>query len=113
MAYDEHLAERVKKVLKEKRVRFEEKRMMGGLCIMVKDKMCMGIEKHKLMARIGPDAYEAALKKKGCHEMNFTGRPMNGYVYVDPKALDLDNELEYWVQLCLDYNPKAKSSKKK
>ena len=65
------------------------------------------------MARIGPDAYQGALKKKGCHEMNFTGRPMNGYVYVDPKALDLDNELEYWVQLCLDYNPKAKSSKKK
>ena len=113
MAYDEHLAERVKKVLKEKRVRFEEKRMMGGLCIMVKDKMCMGIEKHKLMARIGPGAYEAALKKKGCHEMNFTGRPMNGYIYVDPKAIDLDSDLEYWVQLCLDYNPKAKSSKKK
>ena len=113
MAYDEHLAERVKKVLKEKRVRYEEKRMMGGLCIMVKDKMCMGIEKLKLMARIGPDAYQGALKKKGCHEMNFTGRPMNGYVYVDPKAIDLDNELEYWVQLCLDYNPKAKSSKKK
>jgi len=113
MAYDEHLAERVKKVLKEKRVRYEEKRMMGGLCIMVKDKMCMGIEKYKLMARIGPDAYQTALQKKGCHEMNFTGRPMNGYVYVDPKAIDLDSELQYWVQLCLDYNPKAKSSKKK
>ena len=80
---------------------------------MVKDKMCMGIEKHKLMARIGPDAYQSALKKKGCHEMDFTGRPMKGYVYVDPSAIDLDSDLEYWVQLCLDYNPKAKSSKKK
>jgi hypothetical protein len=113
MPYDEHLAERVKKVLTEKRVRYEEKRMMGGLCIMVKDKMCIGIEKQKLMARVGPDAYQAALKKKGCHEMDFTGRPLNGYVYVDPKAIDLDSDLEYWVQLCLDYNPKAKSSKKK
>ena len=113
MPYDEHLAERVKKVLKEKRVRYEEKRMMGGLCIMVKDKMCMGIEKQKLMARVGPDAYEAALKKKGCHEMDFTGRALKGYVYVDPKSIDLDSDLEYWVQLCLDYNPKAKSSKKK
>jgi len=113
MPYDEHLADRVKKVLKERRVRYEEKRMMGGLCIMVKDKMCVGIEKHKLMARVGPDAYQAALKKKGCHEMDFTGRPLNGYVYVDPKAIDLDSDLEYWVQLCLDYNPKAKSSKKK
>ena len=113
MAYDEHLAERVKKVLKEKKARFEEKRMMGGLCIMVKDKMCMGIEKNRIMARIDPDIYDIALKKRGCHEMDFTGRPMKGYVYVDSEAVDMDSDLEYWVQLCLDYNPKAKSSKKK
>ena len=113
MPYDEHLAERVEKVLKEKRIRFQEKRMMGGLCIMVKDKMCMGIEKNRLMARIDPDVYEVSLKKKGVHEMNFTGKPMKGYVYVDSKAVDMDKDLEYWVQLCLDFNPKAKSSKKK
>lgn len=87
--------------------------MMGGLCIMVKDKMCMGIEKTRLMARIDPEIYESALKKKGCTEMNFTGKPMKGYVFVDSKAVDMDNDLAYWVQLCLDYNPKAKSSKKK
>jgi TfoX/Sxy family transcriptional regulator of competence genes len=113
MAYDEHLAARVQKVLKEKKVRFEERRMMGGLCIMVKDKMCMGIERNRMMARIDPAIYETALKKKGCREMDFTGRPMKGYVYVDSRAIDMDSDLEYWVQLCLDYNPKAKSSKKK
>ena len=66
MAYSEHLAERVKKVLKEKRVRFEEKKMMGGLCFMVRDKMCMGVERNMLMARIDPDTYEKTLKKPGC-----------------------------------------------
>lgn len=112
MAYNEHLAERVRKVLREKKVRFEEKKMMGGLCFMVKDKMCLGVEKENLMARIGPDAYESALKKKGCRQMDFTGRPLMGYVYVEPAAMDMDDELEYWVDLCLAFNPKAKSSKK-
>lgn len=80
---------------------------------MVRDKMCMGVEKDMLMARIDPEIYEKALKKKGSHEMNFTGRPMRGFVFVDPMGIDLDKDLEYWIQLCLDYNPKAKSSKKK
>lgn len=86
---------------------------MGGLCYMVDDKMCFGIVKNTLMARIGPDRYEEALTKDGCSEMNFTGRSMNGYVFIEPTAIDLEEELEYWIQLCLDFNPFAKSSKKK
>jgi hypothetical protein len=113
MAYNDHLAERVKKVLKEKHIHFEEKKMMGGLCFMVREKMCVGVEKDMLMARIGPDIYEKALKKKGCREMDFTGRPLKGFVFIDPTGIDMDKDLEYWIQLCLDYNPKAKSSKKK
>ena len=113
MAYDEHLAERIQKVFKEKRVRFEEKKMMGGLCFMVKDKMCAGIIKDMLMARIDPDLYEKALRKKGCHEMDFAGKPMKGFVFVDSVSIDMDKDLEYWLQLCIDFNPKAKSSKKK
>ena len=113
MAYDEHLADRIRRIMKEKKVRFEEKKMMGGLCFMVKEKMCVGIDDVKLMARVGPDVYEQALKKKGCREMDFTGRPMKGFVFVEPKGIDLDADLAYWVQLCLDYNPKAKSSRKK
>jgi len=112
MAYDEFLADRVRQILKEKRTAFDEKKMMGGLCFMVDGKMCLGIEKNKLMARIGTERYEEALSKKGCTEMDFTGRPMKGYVYVEPGAIDQDSHLEYWLQLCLDFNPKAKSSKK-
>ncbi len=113
MAYDELLADRIRLVLKSKKVPNLEKKMMGGLCFMVDDKMCVGIVKNEFMARIDPDIYEMALSKKGCHTMNFTGRPMKGFVFVTPEGIDLDKDLEYWIQLCLDYNPKAKSSKKK
>ena len=113
MAYDLLLADRIRSDLKEKRVSFEEKNMMGGLCFLVDDKMCVGIVKENLMARIDPEIYEESLRKKGCKEMDFTGRPMKGYVFIEPKGIDMDSELSYWIDLCLDFNPKAKSSKKK
>ncbi len=113
MAYDEHLAERIGGVLRQKHISFEERKMMGGLCFMVDDKMCVGITKGKLMARVNPDLYEQLLEKEGCQEMNFTGRPMKGFVFVEPEVIDMDQDLEYWVQLCLDFNPLAKKSKKK
>jgi TfoX/Sxy family transcriptional regulator of competence genes len=113
MAYDEYLAERVLHVLQEKKVDFFEKKMFGGSCFMVDDKMCIGIVKEDLMCRIGPDAYEDALTKDGIIPMEFTGRPMAGYVFAQPTAIDSDDELAYWVQLCLDFNPLAKASKKK
>lgn len=113
MAYDEHLADRVHQYLKDKNVNFFEKKMFGGLCFMVENKMCIGVVKEELMARIGPDRYEEALTKNGCSEMNFTGRPMKGYVFLKDEATDLDDDLEYWVQLALDFNPLAKASKKR
>ena len=113
MAYDEYLSERIRNAFQRKRVTVEEKKMMGGLCYLVDDKMCVGIVKDNLMARIDPEIYEEALTRKGVRDMDFTGRPMKGYVFVDPEALDLEADLEYWIQLALDFNPKAKSSKKK
>ena len=119
MAYDEFLADRIKHILKEKRVSFIAKPMMGGLMFMVDNKMFCGIHFDKkrhvdlLMARIGEDASVEALSKNGCHPMDFTGRPMKGYVFVNPAGFDLDNDLEYWIQLCINFNPLAKSSKKK
>ena len=113
MAFDELLADRIRIILKDKRIPFEEKYMMGGLCYMVDDKMCVGIIKNDLMARIDPEIHENAISKKGCREMDFTGRPMKGYVFVEPEGMDLDIELEHWVDLCLEFNPKAKSSRQK
>ena len=113
MAYNEYLADRIGQILKDKNANFYEKRMFGGLCFMVEDKMCLGIVKDEVMARIGIDVYEAALKKPGCSEMNFTGRPMKGYVFLTDDAIDLESDLEYWVQLALDFNPIAKASPRK
>lgn len=113
MAFDTFLADRIHKILKDKYITFEEKKMMGGLCFMVDDKMCTGIVKNQLMCRIGPKKYEEALTIPGCKEMTFTGKPMPGYVFVEPEAVDSDDDLAYWIQLCLDFNPQAKSSKKK
>lgn len=113
MAYNEFLGDRIRQILTDKSVHFFEKKMFGGLCFMVNEKMCVGIVKDKVMARIGSDAYSDALKKDGCNEMNFTGKPMKGYVFLKDDAIDLESDLEYWVQLALDFNPLAKASKKR
>ena len=113
MAYNEFIADRIRLFLNEKRVSYLEKAMMGGLTFMVDNKMCVGIVKNSLMARINPEIYELSLAKKGCREMDFTKRPMKGFVFVDPEGTDMDEDLEYWIQLALDYNPIARSSKQK
>ena len=113
MAYNEALADRVKQVLKSRKIKYTEKPMFGGLCFLVDDKMLMGVEKERIMVRIDQEDEPKASKKKGAKPMDFTGRIMKGYLFVDHKAVDKDDELEYWVNLCLKYNPKAKASKKK
>ena len=113
MAYNEHLADRVRRRLSEQKAHFEEKKMMGGLCFMVDDKMCVGIVKDDLMARVGEDLQVQNKDRVGCRPMDFTGRPMKGYVFVSPEGVDNQDDLEHWVDLCLQFNPLAKSSKKK
>ena len=111
--YSEYLADRIRQVLKDKNAPFVEKKMMGGLAFMVNDKMCVGINSDLLMARIDPEIYEEALTSYGVREMDFTKKPMKGWIYVGPDGIDLDEDLASWIQLALDFNPKAKSSKKR
>lgn len=119
MAYDEFLADRVRNALRDRGVASHEKAMMGGLIFMVDEKMCIGIDTDKstgnprLMARIGKEAYEAALAEKGVREMDFTGSIMRGFVFIDPEGFDLDDDLHFWVDQALAYNPFAKKTKKK
>ncbi|WP_430815786.1 TfoX/Sxy family protein [Carboxylicivirga sp. RSCT41] len=113
MAYDEHLADRIRQALNDKKANYEEKKMMGGLCFMVDDKMCVGVVKNDMMTRISPDDYDTLLTEPGAKPMDFTGRVMKGFVMVEPAGIDMDDDLYKWVQRCLDFNPQAKSSKKK
>lgn len=112
MSFDEKLSNRIREAL-VKIPKVEEKYMFGGVCYMVNGKMCVGVSKDELMCRIDPDKYEAALERKGCREMVFTGRPMKGYVFVSDEGMKTKKEFDYWINLCLEFNKKAKASKKK
>jgi len=90
-----------------------EKQMFGDLCFMVNGKMCLGVEKERLMVRLDLAKYDEVIVKDGSMPMDFTGKVMKGYVFVDLDALNTKKKLVYWVKLALDYNKIAKSSKKK
>ena len=112
MAFSEQLADRVRESLADLRG-IEEKRMIGGLTFMYRGKMCVGIIKDDLMCRIDPDLHEQAISRKGCRTMDFTGRPMKGYVLVNDTGMQSKQDLRYWINLALDFNKKAKASKKR
>lgn len=119
MAYDEYLADRIKRNLKEKRIAFTVIKMMGGLLFKVDNKMFCGIHIDKkygdslLMARIGEKAYENEIEKEHCLPMDFTGRPMRGFIFVTPEGFDNEEYLSYYLDLCMAFNPLAKASNKK
>ena len=103
MAYDEGLAERLRELLTDVQ-RVKEKKMFGGLAFMVRGHMTVCVVDDNLMARVGPAEYPAALKKKHVREMDFTGRPLKGYVYIDPPGFESDKDLAKWVKLALAFN---------
>jgi TfoX/Sxy family transcriptional regulator of competence genes len=110
MAYNEILADRIRERLVNLK-NVEEKRMMGGLTFMVNDKMCVGIIKDELMCRIDPAIHEMAVEKHGCRTMDFTRRPMIGYVLIEETSIRSNIDLDYWIELALEFNKVAKSSK--
>jgi TfoX/Sxy family transcriptional regulator of competence genes len=113
MGYNEKLANQTRELIALTQKNIEEKKMFGGLCFMVNDKMCIGVEKERLMIRLDPAVYEEVMEKDGCMPMDFTGRVMKGYVFVSADAVTTKKKLDYWVKLALEYNKIAKPSKKK
>ena len=113
MAYNEKLADRVRAFITQTHQNVEEKKMFGGLCFMVNDKMCVGVEKERLMVRLNPDIFERIIEEEECVPMDFTGKIMKGYVFVDVTNLTSKKKLEFWLNLALDYNTIARASKKK
>ena len=111
MAFNETLADRVRELISAREENVEEKRMFGGLCFMVNDKMCVGVETSRLMVRFNPALTEEVMEKEGCTPMDFTNKVMKGYAFVDITALNTKKKLEYWINLALDYNKIAKASK--
>lgn len=102
MAYDSGLAQRIREAL-EGQPGVSEKAMFGGLAFLVDGKMFVGVQDSVLMARVGPARHSDALAVGHVREMDFTGRPMKGYVYVDPPGLREDKDLKAWVLWCVGY----------
>lgn len=109
MAYSEYLAERVRKRLTDPE-KVKEIKMMGCLIFMVNGKMCLGVEKDKktgqdhLMVRVGKLPYEELLKEKVSSPMAFAGKPMRGFLLIEPEGFDSEKDLEFWINQALVFN---------
>lgn len=102
MTYDQGAAERIREVL-DGQHNVTEKRMFGGVAFMLEGHMSVGLIEDKLMVRVGPESYDRVLRERHVREMDFTGRPMRGFVYVVPSGYEADVDLERWVGLGVRY----------
>ena len=102
MAYDEGVAERLREAYADTRD-VAEKRMFGGIAFMVGGHMSCGVVNDTLMVRVGPDLYEDALARPHAREMDFTGKSLKGFVYVDPAGFESDAALASWVNLSVGF----------
>jgi hypothetical protein len=102
MPFDEILAGRVRRALAGQQA-LEEKRMFGGLAFLVSGHMCCGVAGQDLMVRVGPELYERALKRPHARPMDFTGRPLRGFVYVGQEGCRTAAQLQGWVRLGLSF----------
>ena len=102
MAYEEQLANRVRQALTRRAI-FEERAMFGGLAFMVRGHMCCGLVKNKLMIRVNPDAYDELLGEPGAQPMDFTGKPMRGFLYVTSAGISTRLALDRWIARALDF----------
>ena len=95
MAYDKAIAQRVREVLTES-PDVTEKKMFGGIAFLLRGNMCCGVMGDRLMLRVGSKEYESALSRPHARKMDFTGRPLKGFVYVDPPGFASDVDLRTW-----------------
>jgi TfoX/Sxy family transcriptional regulator of competence genes len=102
MAYDEELADRIRRAFGD-RQGLAERKMFGGLCFTVNGHMAAGVVDDKLMLRVGPDQYEKVLALKHAAPMDFTGKPMKGMVYVDPAGCGTVTKVKPWVKRALTF----------
>jgi TfoX/Sxy family transcriptional regulator of competence genes len=112
MAYNEAFTLRVRQALEGVK-KVEEKRMFRGVAFMVNGKICVSVGDDELMCRIDPEVHDKAIAKEGCRTMVMKGREYRGYIYVHADVLKTRKDLDRWLQLALDFNGRAKASKKK
>jgi len=112
MPFDEKLANRIRKIL----VGFDgvsEKKMFGGLCFLVNGNMAFGLVNDDLMIRVGPESYENMLAQPNVRKMDFTGKPLKGFLYVGTKGTDTDKDLRNWVSKGIEFAKSLPAKDKK
>lgn len=112
MAFNEKLSDRIREALVHL-TNVEEKFMFGGVCYMVDGKMCIGVVEDEMMCRINPDKSDEALEKIGCRPMDFTGKPMKGYVFISDEGMKKRKILNTGWTCALSSIRMQKASKKK
>ena len=112
MAFDTHLADRIRELL-EDREDVTEKLMFSGICFMVNEKMYICVTSSGLLCRVGAQQAIKALESGNCRQMINNGRAMKDFVYVEDTDFRNPAQLRYWLDLCLQYIPLARPSKKK
>ncbi len=114
MAYDTLLADLVREHLEEiGGLQIEEKKMFSGLAFLVNGKMCINISGDNLMCRFDPAMQAEVAERNGFRSMIMKGKEMNGFCYVEPAGFANEKDFQYWLNLCLVFNDKAKKSGKK
>jgi len=112
MPYNETLANRIREALIDV-PKVKEKEMFSGVTFMVDDKMCISVGPDRIMCRIDPEIHDQLLEERACRPMIMKGREYKGYILVNEEDVQRRAELDFWIGLCLDFNGRAKSSKKK
>ena len=114
MAYNIDLAEKVRKhLLQFVELDVFEKEMFSGLCFLVNEKMCINVSEENLMLRFDPVLQTEIENRQGYLPMIMRGKHIKGYAYISEEGYSNPADLVYWIKICLEYNPRAKSSKKK
>jgi hypothetical protein len=110
MPYDLQLADRIREYLtKFPTLKIEEKKMFRGLTFMINNKMCISVSGENLMCRFDPVLQDEIAEKKGFQPMIMKGKEYKGFCYITPDGFKSSQDLIYWIDLCLDFNERAKS----
>ena len=112
MAYNEHLTNRVREALSSLK-KVEEKRMFRGVAFMVNNKMCVTVGDDRMMCRIDPLLHEEVIVRKGSRTVVMRNKAYRGWVYVDEEVIKTKKQLDFWIDLALDFNKRSKASVKR
>ncbi len=102
MAFDETLAARIRQRL-SRRKNVEDKKMFGGIIFLLNGNMLVGVWMDSLIARVGPDEHEAAVLRPHVKDFDITGKPMKGWVLVEPQGVVDDDQLNGWIKRALKF----------